>query len=408
MSFLQHILNPTGLDQKSGGSTLEALLRGGSESSTGIRVTPNNVMNITTVFACVRVLSEGVAQLPLVLYRRLPKGGKERATDHPLYKILHDAPNDFQTSFEYREMQQGLTGIRGNSYAYINRVRGEVRELLPFHPDAVEVKQDNWKLTYTVKEKNRQKTEYKQDDILHIKGLSNNGITGLSPVSLFREAFGLALATEKHGAKLFGNGTRLGGVLSHPGAMTENAHKNLRDSWENMYGGVENSFKTAILEEGVSWSAVGMTSEDAQFLETRKFQRGEIASIFRVPPHLIGDLERSTNNNIEQQSLEFITYTLAPWLSRWEAAMNQKLLSAKDRNEYFVEFVLDGLLRGDFKTRTAGYVSALTNGWMNPNEVRALENMNPIPDGDKYLRPLNLAPLDATHNDNDKPEPTDD
>jgi HK97 family phage portal protein len=350
-------------------------------------------MTIAAVFACVRVLSESVAQLPLVLYRRLPEGGKVRAVEHPLYPILHDAPNDFQTSFEWREMKQGHTALRGNSYSFINRAGGQVRELLPIHPDKVEPKQEDWKVTYKVQMGSGNTREFKQGDILHIRGLSSDGVMGLSPVKLFREAMGLALATEKHGAKLFGNGTRLGGILKHPGTLSENGAARLKQSWEDAHAGVDNAFKTALLEEGISWEAVGMTSEDAQFLETRKFQKTEIASIFRVPPHLIGDLERSTNNNIEHQGLEFVIYTLTPWLRRWESALGKALLPPEQRGEYFIEFLVDGLLRGDFKTRMEGYASALNNGWLNPNEVREMENRNPIEGGDQYLRPLNLAPL---------------
>jgi len=392
VGFLNRILSP-GREIKSS-ADLESFLRGGiGGSSSGVNVTPDSAMTIAAVFACVRVLSESVAQLPLVLYRRLPEGGKVRAVEHPLYPILHDAPNDFQTSFEWREMKQGHTALRGNSYSFINRAGGQVRELLPIHPDKVEPKQEDWKVTYKVQMGSGNTREFKQGDILHIRGLSSDGVMGLSPVKLFREAMGLALATEKHGAKLFGNGTRLGGILKHPGTLSENGAARLKQSWEDAHAGVDNAFKTALLEEGISWEAVGMTSEDAQFLETRKFQKTEIASIFRVPPHLIGDLERSTNNNIEHQGLEFVIYTLTPWLRRWESALGKALLPPEQRGEYFIEFLVDGLLRGDFKTRMEGYASALNNGWLNPNEVREMENRNPIEGGDQYLRPLNLAPL---------------
>lgn len=386
------------LQQKSGIRTsaeLDAFLRGeGGPSSTGISVTPERALTITTVYACIRVLAESVAQLPLIVYKRLPDGGKVRAPEHPLYRILHDSPNEFQTSFEWREMLQGHTCLRGNSYAFINRVRGEVRELLPIHPDRVVVEQSpQWRPIYKVTMDSGEVKPFQQRDILHIKGLSSNGYVGLSPVSLFREALGLALATEKHGGKLFGNGTRLGGILTHPGTLKQETHNRIKKSWEESHAGLENAFKTALLEEGMDWKSVGMTSEDAQFLETRKFQRGEIASIYRVPPHMIGDLERSTNNNIEQQSLEFVIYSLTPWLKRWESRLSKDLLSPQDQEIYVIEFLEDGLLRGDFKTRVFGYQSALNNGWMSPNEVREKENLNPVPGGDQFMRPLNMTPL---------------
>lgn len=376
-------------------SDLDGLIRNGmGGSASGISVTPDSAMRIAAVYASVRVLAESVAQLPLILYRRLPNGGKERAMDHPLSYLLHDAPNSYQTSFEWREMLQGHLALRGNAFAYINRVGKEVRELLPLHPGNVSVKQDdNWNLTYTAQMKSGSSSDYRQDRILHLRGLSSDGIVGLSPVQLFREAMGLSLATERHGAKMFSNGARIGGLLKHPGKLSDDGAKRLKDSFEATYGGVENAYKTALLEEGLTWEHVGMTNEDAQFLDTRKFQRSEIASIFRVPPHMIGDLDKATFSNIEQQSLEFVMFSLAPWLKRWETALNKSLLRPEERQEFFFEFLVEGLLRGDFKTRVEGYASGLQQGWLCPNEVRERENLNPIKGGDEYLRPLNLTPV---------------
>lgn len=363
----------------------------GIKSASGQIVNADSAMRVAAVYASIRVLAESVAQLPLIVYRRLPGGkGKERATDHPLWKLLHDVPNRWQTSFEFREMCMGHLGLRGNAFALKSRVRGRIRELIPIHPARVEVKQeDDLRITYKISGKDGSVREYGQKDIFHLRGLSFDGVVGISPITYARESIGLSLATEKHGALLFQNGAKPLGVLRHPGRLDKEARENLKQSWQDAHSG-GNTHKTALLEEGMEWVSVGMTSEDSQFLETRKFQRSEIASIFRVPPHKIGDLEKATFSNIEQQSIEFVTDSLMPHLRRWEQSITRDLIAPAERGEIFVEFLVDGLLRGDSQARSEFYVKMVNNALLSPNEIRVKENLNPYEGGDEFMKPLNM------------------
>lgn len=366
---------------------------GGEKSKSGQDVTPENAMQCAAVYASVRVIAESVAQLPLILYKRTPDGGKVRAVEHPLYAKLAVKPNGWQTSFEYREAQQVNLALRGNAYSFINRVGRSVHELIPIHPDRVEVEQlDDFTVQYIVKT-GEKKNVIPASEMHHVRGLSTNGITGISPIRMAREAIGLSLATEEHGARLFQNAARPGGIITRPAdapIWSEEAAKNFLRSFREAYSG-ENLSRTAMLEDGMAFQVVGMTSEDAQFLETRKYQRTEIASIFRVPPHMIGDLERATFSNIEHQSLEFVMHSLMPWLRRWEQAISRDLLTEKERETYFAEFLVDGLLRGDIATRYAAYNTAILTGWMNRNEARLKENMNPEEGLSVFLEPLNMT-----------------
>lgn len=366
---------------------------GGEKSKSGQSVTPENAMQCAAVNACVRVIAESVAQLPLILYRRTPDGGKVRATEHPLYAKLAVKPNGWQTSFEYREAQQVNLVLRGNAYSFINRVGNRIHELIPIHPDRIEVEQlDDFTVQYVVKT-GEKKTVIPASEIHHVRGISTNGLTGLNPIHMAREAIGLSLATEEHGARLFQNGARPGAIIKRPKdapGWSEEAAKRFLESFREAYSG-ENLSRTAMLEDGMEFQVVGMTSEDAQFLETRKYQRTEIASIFRVPPHMIGDLERATFSNIEHQSLEFVMHSLMPWLRRWEQAISRDLLTEKERETYFAEFLVDGLLRGDIQTRYAAYTQAINSGFMSRNEVRLKENMNPADGLDEFLTPLNMT-----------------
>lgn len=377
----------------------------GMKSQSGQVVNPETAMRVSAVYACIRVLAETVAQLPLIVYRRLPDGqGKERATDHPLWKLLHDAPNRWQTSFEFREMFMGHLCLRGNAYALKSRARGRLRELIPLHPDRVQVKQeDDLRLTFEVSLKDGTVKKYEQKDIFRLNGLSFNGFTGINPIRYAREAIGLSLATEQHGSLLFKNGAQPIGVLTHPQTLTPEAGKKLKESWQEAHSG-DNQFKTALLEEGLAWKPLGMTSEDSQFLETRKFQRNAIASIFRVPPHKIGDLERATFSNIEQQSIEFVTDSLMPYLRRWEQSITRDLVLPVERGEIFVEFLVDGLLRGDSKARGKFYVEMVTNGLLSPNEIREMENRNPYEGGDEFIRQLNTQTTNGNDDDDESDE----
>lgn len=357
--------------------------------ASGVAVDELRAMQTSAVYACVRVLSETVASLPLFLFRK-EKRGSAKATEHPLYEVLHDLPNGEMTSFNFREVMMTSLLLYGNAYARIIRDKaGHVKELWYLKPTQMEVERDSVtkKLKYTYSDdKDNKSYTYKPEQIFHIVGLGYDGIKGLSPIDQAREAVGLALATEEYGARFFGNGARPGGVLEHPGAVKD--PEKLRESWNKVYQGAKNSNKVAVLEEGMKYHEIGLSPEASQFLETRKYQLNEICRIFRVPPHLVGDLERSTFSNIEHQSIDFVTHTIRPWLVRWEQAIYKSLLNEQERSLYYAKFNVDGLLRGDFATRTQGYATARQNGWMSVNEIRELEEMNPIPPekgGDDYL-----------------------
>ncbi|SHK48796.1 phage portal protein, partial [Paramaledivibacter caminithermalis] len=333
--------------------------------------------------------------LPLPLYIRKTKG-KEKAINHPLYLILHDLPNEEMTSFSFRETMMTHLLLWGNAYAEIVRDgAGNIVEIYPLQPDKMVVERD--KETKKIKYKyfiDSKQIIYPKEKIFHIPGLSFNGLTGISPISAAREAVGLALAVEEFGSRFFGNGARPGGILKHPGVLKD--PEKLRKQWEEVYRGVGNSHKVAVLEEGMKYHEIGIPPEDAQFLQTRKFQINEICRIYRVPPHLIGDLEHATFSNIEHQSIEFAVHTIRPWLVRWEQAIHKCLLTPSERKKYFAKFTMDGLLRGDFKTRMEGYAIGRQNGWYSANDIRELEDLNPISEdkgGDLYLINGNMLPL---------------
>lgn len=372
---------------------VEAL--GGGKAASGVTVNESTAMRCTAVYAAVRILAETIASLPLPVYRRLPGGGKERAHDHPLYRILHDQANEEMTSFVWRETLMGHLALWGNAYSEIERNQaGEVIGLWPLRPDRTWPERDpkSGKLVYKTLLPDGKGVVLPADRVLHIPGLSFDGLVGYSPIRLAREAIGLALAAEEFGARFFANDARPGGVLEHPGKLSQEAHERLRKSWEEMHQGLSKKHRIAILEEGMKFHEVSIPPEDAQFLETRKFQVTEIARIFRIPPHLLGDLERATFSNIEHQSIEFVVHTIRPWLVRWEQAINTKLFSEAERRVYFAEFLVDGLLRGDIESRYRAYAIGRQNGWLSANDIRELENMNPIPGGDIYLIPLNMVP----------------
>jgi len=370
---------------------------GGYQTASGIAVTPDSAMREAAVYACVRVLAESVAQLPLHVYRRRKSGGKDRATDHPLYSTLHDQPNSRQTSFEFRETVMFHAALRGNSVSKIVPYGGQaVGELLPLIPDRLAIFQaTDGRRAYRYQPETGPEEILLQSDVLHIPGLSFDGVSGLSPIAYHRETVGASLAAKEFGARLFKNGTHIGTVFEHPNKVGVEAQEHLRKSLKDGFASVMNAGKAIILEEGMKIQKLGMTSEDAQYLETRKFSRSEIASIFRVPPHKIGDLERATFSNIEQQSIEFVTDTLMPWLVRIEQAISRDLFSAADRRRgYFAEFNVMGLLRGDAAARAAYYKARFEVGSLSPNQIRGHENENPEEGGDQCFVPLNMIPID--------------
>ena len=371
-------------------------------TSSGKRVNERSAMQMTAVYSCVRILSEAVASLPLHVYRNTDTG-TEKATDHPLYTILHDEPNPEMTSFVFRETLMTHLLLWGNAYAQIIRNgKGEVIALYPLMPDRMSVDRDeNGQLYYEYLVSSDDAPVNKKSivrlspsDVLHIPGLGFDGLVGYSPIAMAKNAIGLAIATEEYGSKFFANGAAPSGVLEHPGTIKD--PNRIRESWQQTFGGSQNSGKIAVLEEGMKYTPISISPEQAQFLETRKFQINEIARIFRVPPHMVGDLEKSSFSNIEQQSLEFVKYTLDPWVSRWEQSIVRTLLTPEEKKKYYVKFNLDGLLRGDYQSRMNGYAIGRQNGWMSANDIRELENLDRIPaeeGGDLYLINGNMLPL---------------
>lgn len=371
-------------------------------STTGKTVNERSAMQMTAVYSCVRILSEAVAGLPLHLYRYNDSGGKEKAVDHPLYRLLHDEPNPEMSSFVFRETLMTHLLLWGNAYAQIIRNgKGEIIALYPLMPNKMTVDRDeNGYLFYSYQRSNDEaigesgRVILKPSGVLHIPGLGFDGLVGYSPIAMAKNAIGLAIATEEYGAKFFANGAAPSGVLEHPGTLKDPSK--IREAWQSQFGGSQNSGKVAVLEEGMKYTPISISPEQAQFLETRKFQINEIARIFRVPPHMVGDLEKSSFSNIEQQSLEFVKYTLDPWVVRWEQSIMRSLLSPTEKSEYFVKFNLEGLLRGDYQSRMNGYAIGRQNGWMSANDIRELENLDLIPDedgGNLYLVNGNMLPL---------------
>jgi len=363
-------------------------------TTSGKTVNERTAMQTTAVYACVRILAETIASLPLHTYR-YTESGKQKARDHPLYNLLANAPNPEMTSFVFRETLMGHLLLWGNSYSQIIRDgRGKVIALYPLLPDKMTVNRSEKGEIYYLYNKEGQEYILTKDEVLHIPGLGFDGLVGYSPIAMAKNAIGMAIATEEYGAKFFANGANPGGVLEHPGVVKD--PQRIRDSWNAVYQGTSNAHRIAVLEEGMKFQPIGIPPEQAQFLETRKFQTEEICRIFRIPPHLIGDLERATFSNIEHQSISFVVHTIRPWLVRIEQSINKSLFSESEKKEYFVSFVVEGLLRGDYESRMRGYSIGIQNGFMSPNDVRSLENMNPIPDeegGNTYMVNGNMLKL---------------
>ena len=365
-------------------------------TTSGKPVNERTAMQTTAVYACVRILAEAIASLPLHVYEYQDDGGKKLVHDHPLYYLLHDEPNPEMTSFVFRETLMSHLLIWGNAYAQIIRDgAGRVLGLYPLLPDKMEVQRDDKGNIYYVYSRNSDENptfkEYgniklKAEDVLHIPGLGFDGLIGYSPIAMAKNAVGMTLACEEYGASFFANGANPGGVLEHPGVLKDPSK--VRESWNSVYRGVNNAHKIAVLEEGMKYQQIGIPPEEAQFLETRKFQINEIARLYRIPPHMVGDLDKSSFSNIEQQSLEFVKYTLDPWVIRWEQSLQRSLLLPGEKGKYFIKLNVDGLLRGDYQSRMNGYAVGRQNGWFSANDIREMENMNPIPDeegGNLYL-----------------------
>ena len=373
-------------------------------TTSGKPVNETTAMQTTAVYACVRILSEAVASLPVHVYRYREDGGKEKVIDHPLYQVLHDEPNPEMTSFVFRETLMSHLLSWGNAYAQIIRDgAGRVLALYPLLPNKMDVQRDDKGEIYYVysrsSDENPNFKEYgdiklKKEDVLHIPGLGFDGLIGYSPIAMAKNAVGMTLACEEYGASFFANGANPGGVLEHPGVLKDPGK--VRESWNAVYRGTNNAHKIAVLEEGMKYQQIGIPPEEAQFLETRKFQINEIARLYRIPPHLIGDLEKSSFSNIEQQSLEFVKYTLDPWVIRWEQSLQKALLLPGEKGKYFIKLNVDGLLRGDYQSRMQGYSIGRQNGWYSTNDIREMEDLNPLSDeegGNLYLINGNMCKL---------------
>lgn len=373
-------------------------------TTSGKNVNEMTALQTTAVYACVRILAEAIASLPIHVYRHTDEG-EEQDVNHQLYYLLHDEPNPDMTSFVFRETLMSHLLIWGNAYAQIIRDgRGQVLALYPLLPDRVSVKRDDKGELYYVYQrseednpnfKNKGNIILKNSEVLHVPGLGFDGLIGYSPIAMAKNAVGMTLATEEYGASFFANGANPGGVLEHPGILKDPSK--VRESWNQVYQGTNNSHKVAVLEEGMSYKTIGIPPNEAQFLETRKFQINEIARLYRIPPHMVGDLEKSSFSNIEQQSLEFVKYTLDPWVVRFEQAFQKALLLPDEKKNYFIKFNVDGLLRGDYQSRMNGYAIGRQNGWLSTNDIRRLEDMNPLSKeegGDLYLVNGNMTKLE--------------
>jgi len=371
-------------------------------SVTGRAVTPESAIASTAVWASVRVISESLATLPLNVYERLDRG-RELRRGHPLYPILHDAPNPKQTAVEFREQQLAALLLWGNAYALIERwPSGRVRWLWPMRPDRVTVRTDVTDeraplpgLVYQYQSAFATTVNYPATEVLHVRGLSSDGLVGLSPIQVHRQAVEVEQAEREFAGRFFGNNARPGGILKTQGRLSADAATRLKASWENTHRGLDNAHRVAILEEGLDWVPMSMPLNDAQFIEQRRFSLEEIARIFRVPLHMVGDLSRATFSNIEHQSIEFVTHTIRPWAVRLEQSINSNLFFPSEIGTFYAEHSLDALLRGDVASRYAAYAIGRQWGWLSSNDVRERENLNPIDGGDVYLSPLNMVDQSA-------------
>lgn len=371
---------------------------GGSQAKSGVVVNEQTALRVTAYLAAVKIISETVASLPLFVYKRLETGGKARAPDHPAYEVLHNQANSEMTAYQFRETFQGHVLNWGNGYAEIERDGGgRIRGLWPLLPDRTwpERNPGTGKIRYRTTLPDGQQVLLPFENVLHVPGFGFDGLVGYNPVRLAREAIGLALATEEFGANFFGQGANPSGIIEYPGKLSDPAYQRYKQEIREKHEGLSKSHRIMVLEEGLKFHQVTIPPEEAQFLETRKFQVSEIARIFRIPPHMLGDLERATFSNVEQQSIDFVVHTIRSWLVRWEQAIRSKLFTVSERRQgVFAEFLVDGLLRGDIQSRYAAYAVGRQNGWLSANDIRERENMNPIEGGDIYLVNGNMLPAD--------------
>ena len=378
----------------------------GPLSAVGLAINPDTAMRSAAVYSCVNVLAQDIASLPLITYRRLERG-KERAPEHRLYAILHDAPNPEMTAYELRACLVSHMLLWGNAYAEIERSDAGINALWPLRPDRMTpTRDDGGNLVYDYRLPNGQPKRFQFVQIMHWRDLSSNGIIGLSPIAQNAESVGLDLATRQYGARFFGNDSRPGGILSTPGKLSDDSAKKMKDRWESAHRGLTNSQRIAVLEEGLSFTAIGVPPEEAQFLETRKYGRSEIAGIFRVPPHKIGDLERATFSNITESDTDYVKSAIRPRCVQIEQAIQRDLFAISDgKRSLFAEHLVDGLMRGDPVSRWTAYTQGLDRGVYCINDVLEMENMNAIKGGDVHLVPMNMQTLDEAVKPPEPPKP---
>jgi len=380
-----------------GDPVIQELLGAKGTSASGVKVNADAALGLAAVYSCVNVLARTLGATPLKVYERQQPRGKKEAKGHRLYDLLHVSPNPEQTAFSWKETMQGHLALTGNAYSeLVYNNGGELVQIWPLIPQNVRCERVGKNLFYFVRVNDREH-RLPAHRVLHLRGLSRNGMMGLSPVKVFMDTFGHGLALQEYSARFFSNSASPGGVIKHPMKMTTEGMKNLTKSWEDAHSGLSNAHRVAILEEGAEWQSVGLPPEQAQFIETLKLNRSFVAGIFNMPPHMVGDLERATFSNIEHQDISFGKHTMAPWFSNWEQQITLSCLSEKERSRFFVEFNMDSLLRGDTASRNAAYQVARQNGWMSANDIREKENMNPLPPevGDVYLVPANMYPADV-------------
>lgn len=383
--------------RKSATTSLDRLIArlDGTQSAAGVHVNEATAMRVAAVYSSVRVIAETIGSLPLNMHRRRADGGRERAAEHPLQILLHDRPNGWQTAQEFREMLTEHALLRGAGYAFINwrsRASNIVDELIPLHPDRVAVRQlpDN-SLAYELRRADGTRVPLMQDEVFVLRYRTRDGVDPVGVIESGRDSIGVAYATQEYAGRFYRNDATPGVVLKHPTKLSAEAAQRLKETWNAANAGSGNARRTALLEEGMSIERLSLSAEDSQFLETRQFQRSEIAGLFRVPPHMIGDLSRATFSNIEHQSLEFLAHCIGPWLTRWEQSIARDLISAPAT--YFAKLSPEGLLRGDLKSRYDSYAIGRNWGWLSVNDIRALEDLNPISDGGNvYLEPMNMRP----------------
>jgi len=371
---------------------------GGIETSAGVRVTSATAMNFVAVYSCIDILSRTVGSLPLYLYHRLPEGGKELARKHPLFRLMRRQPNPEMTAMRYRTTLQGHLASWGNAYSFIDwGGNGYPRALWPLRPDRVHVERKAGRLEYKYTPENGAEFVVPAGYMLHIPGFGYDGVMGYSPITLAREAIGLGMAADEFGARYFGSGTHPGMIIQHPKKIDPKIKSDLKSSLRETYSGLGKSHRMMLLEDGMEAKSIVIDPKDSQFLETRKFQINEICRMYHIPPHMLADVEKSTSwgSGIEEQNIGFITHTMRPWFVLWEEEISRVLLLDSEKDEYFFEFDMMALLRGDSVKRWTAYIMGKRNGILNADEIRGWENLNPIPDdlGKEYIVEKNMIGL---------------